>query len=217
MQEHRAAICRAARDAAALVADETGDALRVAEEGVDLVDEVGSEVVDGAIAGCGFEFPAVSGWVGAVAVEMRFELRDVAQRTGGDDLLERHEVGVPAAILVDGEFLAGFLLDLHEFFGFSGGGDEGLFDDDVLACFQGGFAHVEVCFGDAGDDDEVDIFIGEGFVDAAVGFGAWVVLLGVVGGFGRALDDAVEFVDVWEGQDEWYVEDFGAERFRQVL
>jgi hypothetical protein len=37
-----------------------------------------------------------------------------------------------------------------------------------------------------------------------------VVFLCVVVGFGGALDDAVDFVDVWEGEDEGDVEDFGA-------
>jgi hypothetical protein len=67
-----------------------------------------------------------------------------------------------------------------------------------------------VGLGDAGDDDDVYGGILEGFVDAAVGFGAGVVFLCVVVGFGRALDDAVDFVDVWEGSDEGDVEDFGA-------
>jgi len=80
----------------------------------------------------------------------------------------------------------------------------------VLACLQSGFAHVEVGFGDAGDDDDVYVGILQGFVDAAVGFGTGVVFLCVVVGLGRALDDAVELVDFWESSDERDVEDFGA-------
>jgi hypothetical protein len=57
-----------------------------------------------------------------------------------------------------------------------------------------------VGFGDAGDDYDVYIGVLQGFVDAAVGFGAGVVLLCVVGGFGRALDDSVDLVDGGEGE-----------------
>jgi len=67
-----------------------------------------------------------------------------------------------------------------------------------------------VGFGDAGDDDDVYGGVLQGLVDAAVGFGAGVVFLGVVVGFGRALDDAVELVNVWESSDERDVEDFSA-------
>ena len=55
--------------------------------------------------------------------------------------MEGDEIGVPAPVLVDGEFLAGFLGDLAEFGGFGGGGDEGFFDYDVFACEEGGFYH----------------------------------------------------------------------------
>jgi hypothetical protein len=69
-----------------------------------------------------------------------------------------------------------------------------------------------VGLGDTGDDYHVYVGILEGLVDAAVGFGAGVVFLCVVVGLRRALDDAVDFVDVWEGSDEGDVEDFGAVR-----
>ena len=68
----------------------------------------------------------------------------------------------------------------------------------------------------AGDDYHVYFGILQGLVDAAVGFGAWVVFLGIVVGFGGALDDAVQFVDVGKGADERDVENFGAER-RSVI
>ena len=124
--------------------------------------------------------------------------------------MEGDEIGVPAAVLVHGEFLAGFLGDGAELGGFGGGGDEGLLDDDVFACLQGGFDHGEVGFWDAGDDDDVDLVVLEGLVDVAVGGCAGVVLSGVVVWFRGALDDAVEFVEGWEGEDEGDVEDFGA-------
>jgi hypothetical protein len=70
-----------------------------------------------------------------------------------------------------------------------------------------------VGFGGAGDDDDVDAWVCEGLVDGAVGFGARVVGFGVVGWFRGALDDAVEVVEGWEGEDEGDVEDFGAVGF----
>jgi hypothetical protein len=63
---------------------------------------------------------------------------------------------------------------------------------------------------DAGDDDNVYLVILEGFVDVAVGFGARVVLFGIVVWFRGALDDAIEFVSFREGEDEGDVEDFSA-------
>lgn len=65
-------------------------------------------------------------------------------------------------------------------------------------------------FGDAGDDDDVNVFVGEGLVDAAVGLGARVVLLGIVSGLRGALDDAMELIEVGQGENEGNVEDFGA-------
>jgi len=44
----------------------------------------------------------------------------------------------------------------------------------------------------------------------AVGPRAGMVFGGVIVGFGGALDDAVDFVEIWEGEDEGDVEDFGA-------
>ena len=64
--------------------------------------------------------------------------------------------------------------------------------------------------GNTGDDYDVYFAILQCLVDAAVGFGAGVVFLCIVVGLGRALDDAVDLVDVWESSDERDVEDFGA-------
>lgn len=44
------------------------------------------------------------------------------------------EVGVVAAVLEDGEDLAGFFLGGDEVGGFFGGYGEGLFDDDYCLC-----------------------------------------------------------------------------------
>jgi len=61
----------------------------------------------------------------------------------------------------------------------------------------------------AGDDDHVYVGVLQRLVDAAVGFGARVVLLGIVVRLGRALDDAVNLVDIWKSSNERDVEDFG--------
>jgi len=55
--------------------------------------------------------------------------------------------------------------------------------------------------GDAGYDYDVYRGVLEGLVYVAVRFGAGVVFRGVVVRFGGALDDAVDFVEVWEGED----------------
>jgi hypothetical protein len=100
--------------------------------------------------------------------------------------------------------------DSAEFGGFRGGGDEGLLDYDVFAGLEGGLDHGEVRVGDAGDDDDVHGGVGEGLVDVAVGLCAGVVGFGVIVWFGGALDDGVDSVEGWEGEDEGDVEDFGA-------
>jgi hypothetical protein len=135
-----------------------------------------------------------------VAIEVRFEFRQLSERARINNLLERNEIGIPASVLVDGKFLASLLGNFAELARFSSCRDERLLDDDVLAGFEGGLAHVIVGFGNAGDDHNVYIRVLQGFVDAAVGFGAGVVLLCVVGGFGRALNDSVDFVDRGEGE-----------------
>jgi hypothetical protein len=135
-----------------------------------------------------------------VAIEVRFEFCQLSERARINDLLERDEIRIPASVLVNGEFLAGLFGDFAELACFSSCRDERLLDDDVLAGFESGLAHAIVGFGDAGDDYDVYIGVLQGFVDAAVGFGAGVVLLCVVGGFGRALDDSVDLVDGGEGE-----------------
>ena len=145
-----------------------------------------------------------------MAIKVRLKLRDISKRTRRDDLLERNEVRIPSSVLVNSELLARLLRNVAELICFLSSRNERLLNDDVLARLQSGFAHVEVSLRDAGDDKDVYGGILQGFVDATVGFGAGVVFLCVVVGFGRALDDAVELVDVWESPDERDVEDFGA-------
>jgi hypothetical protein len=185
VQQHRAAVVRAvARSfAASLMADEPRHALRFAEQHVDLIYQVGAEVVDGAVAGSVFEFPRVRWGVWTVAVEVRGELCDFSQRTGGEDLLEGDKVTVISSVLVDSELFAGFLRDGAELVCFGSGGDKGLLDDNVFTCLESGLAHGEVGFGDAGDNYEIYGAVAKDLVDAAIGFSTGMVSFGVVVGF----------------------------------
>lgn len=76
------------------------------------------------------------------------------------------------------------LLDLDQLLGLGGGGKKGLLDDDVLVRFERGLAHVEVRLRHCANNDDVDIGVGVDVVDGAVAFNAWVVLFGVIVGFG---------------------------------
>jgi hypothetical protein len=210
VKQHSTTIVRPLRHAAALIPHEPRHALRQAVQRVDLVDQMRAEIVNRPIPRRFLDFPGVGGRVRAVAIEVRFEFRDVAQLTRRKNRLEGDEIRVPATVLVHGQFLARLRGEGAEFGGFRGGGDEGLLDDDVFAGLQGGLDHGVVRPGDAGDDDDVYAFVGEGLVDVAVGLCAGVVGFGVVVWFRGALDDGVEFVEGWEGEDEGDVEDFGA-------
>lgn len=79
----------------------------------------------------------------------------------------------------------------------------------MLARLQSGLAHREMGLRDTGDDNDVYIAILQSFVDAAVGFRAWVVLLCIVIGLGGALDYRMDFVDIGKSSDQRDVEDFG--------
>lgn len=82
-------------------ADKTGDARGETEDVHGLVEKVGAEVVDGGAAGDDLVLPGVGvgcGLLGAVAVEVCFELGDAAERAVLDEFGEGDEVGVPAAV-----------------------------------------------------------------------------------------------------------------------
>jgi hypothetical protein len=66
-----------------------------------LIEEVGTEIVDGGAAGDNLILPGVGiggGLLGAVTVEVGFVLGDAAEGAVLDELGEGDEVGVPAAV-----------------------------------------------------------------------------------------------------------------------
>lgn len=82
-------------------ADEAGHARGETEEVHGLVEEVGAEVVDGGAAGDDLVLPGVGvgrGLLGAVAVEVCFELGDAAEGAVLNELGEGDEVGVEATV-----------------------------------------------------------------------------------------------------------------------
>ena len=99
MQQHRTAILVPGRIVLPLAAHEACDLSRRPEGYDDLVDQVGTEIVDRAAAGNGFGFPASArGERGSVAVEVGFEFGDAAEGVVFEEGEEGQEVGVPAAV-----------------------------------------------------------------------------------------------------------------------
>lgn len=101
VQEHSEGVLEAGGVHGALRAHESGHAVRLAEEVHGLVQQVGTQIVDGAAAGDDLVLPLGgigSGLLRAVAVKVGFVFDDAAQRAVLDQLGEGNEVGVPAAV-----------------------------------------------------------------------------------------------------------------------
>lgn len=195
----------------ALVEQAAVDGLGQAEEHVGLVDEVGAQVEEGAAAlgDAQLALPVGRG-VGAVAVEVGVELEHAAQGARLDEVLGQQEVGVPAAVLVHADELASGLGNVGELLGLGGGGDEGLLGQDMLAGFEGLLGQVEVVVGRGGDDNDIDVGVGDEVVGGSVVLEVGVVGGGGVVGLGGALDDGVQ-LEAGGCGDEGDVEDFGGE------
>lgn len=197
--------------ALALVQQAAADGLREAEEHVGLVDEVRAQVEEGAAAARDAQLALpVGGRVGAVAVKVRVELDDAAERALLDEVLGQQEIGVPAAVLVHADELARLARDVGQLLGLGGGGHKGLLGEHVLAGLEGALGQVEVVVGRGGDDDDVDFGVGDEGEGVCVVLEGWVVGGGRVGWLGGALDDGVEGEGGGCG-DEGDVEDFGGE------
>lgn len=101
VQQHGEAILKAGGVDRTARTNETGHALRQAEEVHCLVQKVGAEVIDGRTTGNDLVLPLRGiggGLLGTVAVKVGFEFRDAAKRAVLNQLGERDEVGVPAAV-----------------------------------------------------------------------------------------------------------------------
>lgn len=197
--------------ALALVEQAAVDGLGQAEERVGLVDEVGSQIKQRAAALGDTQLALPVSWgVGAVAVEVGVELEDTTEGARLDEVLGQQEISVPAAVLVHADELPSGLGNIGELLGLGGGGDEGLLGQDVLAGLEGLLGEVEVVVGRGGDDNDIDVGVGDEVVGGSV-----VLEVGVVGGGGvvglwGALNDGVQLKAGGCG-DEGDVEDFGGE------
>ena len=193
----------------ALVEELGVDGLREAKEDVDLVEEVGAQVeeVAAALGDAGVGLPV--GRPGrAIPVKVGVELEDAAERVLLDEVLDCQKVRVPAAVLVHADETPRALRHSDELVGLGGGGDKGLFGQDVLAGFEGGLCELKVVGGRGADDDNVDVRVGEEVLGAGVVLEVRVVGRGRVALLGAALDDAVE-AELGRRGDEGDVEDFG--------
>src|SRR5262245_66234600 len=82
------------------------DAVRQAEEPQGLIDQRRTEVVPQPGAGARALTPAIAD-EGAVSIEVRLEVRQLAERAARDEIRDGEEVAIPAAILESGEHAAG--------------------------------------------------------------------------------------------------------------
>ena len=192
----------------ALVGDMGGDELGLTKESQSLVQEVGAKVIEDATAlfhtAC--LSPAVLAKV-AEAVEPGLEANDPAQ--GGllrlDEFLDGQEIGVPAAVLEDGEDARVLLGEPGEEDALVKGDGEGLFDDDVLASLDGFAGQIKVEGVGGGDDDEIDGWVLQELCMGLVDGGG-----GVFGGEGEVGAGAVDKggeVETLCGGDERCMED----------
>lgn len=182
-----------------------------AKQHIGLVDEVGAEVVeDGAALGNAHGALPVGRGGGLVAVKVGVELENAAEGVVGEQVADEEEVGVPAAVLVDADEAVAGAGNGDELVGLGGGGDKGLLGEDVLAGFEGGLCEGKVLVGRGGDDDYVDVGVGDEVVGGGVVLGRGVVGGGRVAVLGVALDNGME-LELGEDSDEGDVEDFGGE------
>src|SRR5579875_3948710 len=100
----------------------------------------------------------------AVAADERLHMEDLANRPRTHDLLNGQEIGVPAAVLVDGECQHALLCEANEVVGLSGGEAEGLLDDDMLPGEQQLARQGGVGVGWRTDDGDLYRLVGEDII-----------------------------------------------------
>ncbi|TKW51054.1 hypothetical protein CTA1_9473 [Colletotrichum tanaceti] len=199
-------------EAAVALADELAvDRLGHAEEVVGLVEQVGAQVVEGAAAlvHAQLALPRRRG-LRAVAVKVGVELVDAAKDAVSHHLLDRQEVAVPAAVLVDADEAPVLLGDPDELLGLGDGGHEGLLDQHVLAGLERLLGEAEVGVGRREDVDDVDLGVLEHGLQRGVVLQRRVVVGRRRRGRGLALDDAVQ-LELGGEVDEGDVEDLGGQ------
>jgi hypothetical protein len=131
------------------------DCIRKAHQFKSLVDEVRAEIVPKAGAGTRHFAPANAN-VGAIAVVVRFVVRDRSEQTILQNFFRAEEAAVPSAILKDGEELALSFGERGEFTRVGESESERLVDDDVFVREQRRFGEWQMGFVGAGDYDETE-------------------------------------------------------------
>ena len=121
--------------AGALATDVGGDGFRSPEKSHALVEQVGREIEENAAAGTGLLAPGAGLGSGTEAIVSGFETDNAAENVCGDRLAKSLEIGVEAAIVVNGEDAVLLLGELEEFGSFGNGRGEWLIDYDVAAGF----------------------------------------------------------------------------------
>jgi len=148
------------------------------------------EVEEYAAAGAGLLTPGVGLGSRTEAIVSGFETEDAAEVAGGDGLAEGLEIGVEAAVVVDGEDAAKFFGEVEKFDGFRDAGGERLVDDDVAPGFEAALGEGEMGLVRSGDGDELEGIDGEEFVKGADNADVWVELRGGIAGALENCDEA---------------------------
>jgi hypothetical protein len=89
------------------------------------------------------------------AIHVRLEVRDFAEASGLEDGFGGEDVAFPSAVLKDGEKSVLFACDPDELTGLGEVEGEGLVDNNVLACPEGGCGEREVTLIRGGNDDQI--------------------------------------------------------------
>ncbi len=191
----------------AIAADARGEALWGAEEGHGPVEQMGAEVLQEAVGVVAGLFPGVGPRVGAETVPLGVDGVEPAEGAFGEQVLDREEVAVPAAVVEGKELFAGVAGGADEGGRGGAGGSHGLVNDDVLAGAESGEGERFVGFVGGANDDEIDVRGGEGCLGGAQDAGSGVGFGGFVP---AALDDCGEF-EAGNGADEGAMEDTAGE------
>src|SRR5438067_5160496 len=97
-----------------------------------LIDEVWSEIVPES-GPCARLLAPSGADVRPVAIEVRFEMHDLAERAARDEIFQREKVAVPTPVVKDGDDPARRVRQLHDVARLIERERERLVDDDVLA------------------------------------------------------------------------------------
>ncbi len=189
-------------ETAALGADIGGDGFRSAEKGHGLVEQMGREIEEDAAAGTRLLSPGAGLGSGTETIVSRFETNDAPESACRDGLAEGLEIGVEAAVVVDGKYAVLLLGQLEEFDSFGDGGREWLINYDVVAGFEAALGEWVMRLVGSGNGDELDGIDGEKFVEGADDARVGVELRGRIAGSLQDGGEAQAFYGANDGSME---------------